>query len=348
VNRHFLLIVLSLFFVAPVFAVDLLDGLYAYYKLDETSGSNFFDVTGISGNGITYNMEAGDWDSCKINNCLVFDGVNEYALTQAVYGYAGTVSFWMDPISNAGSRREIFMGCSDFVGGKEQFLILQNWDNGNTYWGFEVDSSVYRFALSSASYPFPAGFFHVVFRWDDSTGDYELLWNSVSVGSASDLPTIITHSVPEALASQNAGNYEASVKIDEVGFWDRWLSDDEVAMLYNGGDGLSYDNFGEDVASESSGRSAIEEGIRNVLGDYVPIYTNQSVYVFNGTHSVGVFDKVVKFDNQVWAFNYVTDGESYNSMVNLSSNIFVWEKASMTYSEIEDSVTALITNTKTS
>jgi len=51
---------------------------YAWWHLNEISGSTASDSSGNGRNGILVNMEDVDWISGKLNNCLRFDGVNEY------------------------------------------------------------------------------------------------------------------------------------------------------------------------------------------------------------------------------------------------------------------------------
>ena len=100
-------------------------------------------------------------------------------------------------------------------------------------------------------------------------------------------------------------------------------------------------------AAESSGREAIEEGIREILTSEV-IYTNQSLFISyaNGSQMFGMFDKVVRTSEQVWAFNYLTSGESATQMWNVSNRIYVWEESDKTYAEIQDAVSDLINTTK--
>ncbi|VVB76330.1 Uncharacterised protein [Candidatus Tiddalikarchaeum anstoanum] len=106
-------------------------------------------------------------------------------------------------------------------------------------------------------------------------------------------------------------------------------------------------NIGEMNATELEGRNAIEEGIHSsVLGPSAVIYTDQKLYIYNGTHKLGTFDKVVKTNNQVWAFNYITSGENYQSMKNLTNVIYFWEQGNMSYSEIKTAVGQYINNTK--
>jgi len=344
-KKSFLVVLFFLLFLSAGFADSLFDGLISYYKLDEVTGTTVSDSYGTN-TGTTFNMESGDWTSCKINNGLSFDHVNEgVSFTNLTYGHAGTISFWLDTVSSVGTSRDNFMGVVTTVGGKEQFLQITNWDNGYSYWGFEIDGSIYWIATATA---FPDGFFHVIFRWDDNTGGYELLWNNVSIGNNTNLPTIVTHSQPIYLNNDPPlVNRAPNAKMDEIGFWSRWFSDDEVVALYNNGNGLSFDDFG-DVATETQGQEAIENGIRDALGEYTPIYTNQSIFLTyaDGSQNMTTFDKVARYGNQTFAFNYITSGETYQYTNNITNIFYTWEQTSMASAAIRTSVANYITYTQ--
>ena len=60
---------------------------------------------------------------------------------------------------------------------------------------------------------------------------------------------------------------------------------------------------------------------------------------------LGSFDKVANKASQYWAFNYITLGEDYTNMKNLTPSLYVWEQANMTYDQIRDSVSLYINDT---
>ncbi len=101
---------------------------------------------------------------------------------------------------------------------------------------------------------------------------------------------------------------------------------------------------------ESSGRTAIETGIKNVLGNDIRIYTDQLVYVRNSTNyqKLGRFDKVTRYGNQIWTFNYLVDSQTYTNIPSLGTILNVLEMANRTStSNITTSVQNFITSTKT-
>ena len=74
-----------------------------------------------------------------------------------------------------------------------------------------------------------------------TAGTLTVWLNGVSIGSTFDdhdfTSRIGLHNDPNHFVS--SGQYASSGSIDEVGIWARALSSDEVALLFNNGDGLT-------------------------------------------------------------------------------------------------------------
>lgn len=100
--------------------------------------------------------------------------------------------------------------------------------------------------------------------------------------------------------------------------------------------------------TESPGRNAIVSGIQNALISGYTIYTDQKVYARNSANnqSVGVFDKVVKWMNKIWAFNYITGNQSYVNMFNITPVLYTLEMTNQTSIQINTTVYQLIMDTK--
>jgi len=100
-------------------------------------------------------------------------------------------------------------------------------------------------------------------------------------------------------------------------------------------------------SNETAGDAAIETGILNSLPN-ATIHDEQQVYIRlnNGTQQIGRFDKFVQYGNQRWGINYITEGESYTYMNNVSDVFYVLELEDMFVEDIEDAVEAFINSTK--
>ncbi|MEK6839605.1 MAG: hypothetical protein AABX72_01575, partial [Nanoarchaeota archaeon] len=100
-------------------------------------------------------------------------------------------------------------------------------------------------------------------------------------------------------------------------------------------------------ANETDGDSAITQGILNATSTAV-IHTEQQVYTrsVSGTQQLGRFDRVAVFNNQRWAFNYITAGESFTNMNNITTNFYVLELTDLFPSDITAQVSTFINATK--
>ncbi len=100
------------------------------------------------------------------------------------------------------------------------------------------------------------------------------------------------------------------------------------------------------TANETEGNAAIEQGILNQIPT-ATIYDEQKTYTrdMNNLQKQGQFDKLASYNNQRWAINYVTDGESFVNMSNLSTTFFTLELANLTTTQITSEVEAFINGT---
>jgi hypothetical protein len=140
---------------------------------------------------------------------------NDYISQPVLLGPSGTVSFWLNSATLAGSASSMYFGSSD-DGSVNQIFGMQNWTNGSTYWGWLVNGSDKRVAVSQA---FPSGFFLATLSWDTATGVTTLLWNGDQVGQTTGLSSVYTMAwTPYIMAYHNSVNFlfPATGSIDEV------------------------------------------------------------------------------------------------------------------------------------
>lgn len=157
-----------------------------------------------------------------------FDGTDDQInISSLHYNGTGTVLFWLKPDNSAGTLKENYFSNNN---GNNDALVLQNWDDGNSYWGMHNNANFYRFSKSQS---FPSGFFYVAFRWNDTSGDYDLLWNGNVVNSATDLPTLDLHNSPSLLMVNNNGNRWSAGDLDEFRYYNDFLTNSEIQNLNN-------------------------------------------------------------------------------------------------------------------
>lgn len=100
--------------------------------------------------------------------------------------------------------------------------------------------------------------------------------------------------------------------------------------------------------TEGEADDAIYDGIISKIPD-ASVTPNQKIYVrhANGTpQQQGTFDMVAVYGLQTWAFNYITDGESYADVNSIGTTLNVWQDDSLSSTEqITSSVAGFINST---
>lgn len=221
---------------------DLNAGLLYYYKLDETTGTTAIESVELinygtsSRNATTYNMENGDWVAGKLGNALRFGGTNEYAETQLNIESAGnfnrTISFWVNnSLATTGNywgwvELGVYGQTAKYIGIAQEFDKL----TVSTY-----DKDCFRDTASTLS---TAGYSHIVVRYDAPASNMSLWINGTYRSQCS-----IAHNLGygNLRIGQSEGHTEYSQSdVDELGIWNRTLTDAEITQIYNEGNGISY------------------------------------------------------------------------------------------------------------
>lgn len=227
---------------API-GPQLVDGLVAYYKFDETTGSLVKDELN-NYPGQWANMDTGIHTQGKINYAANFNTNSVNVSNGLILGGQknSSVSFWASLVDNPGGN-----------GGP---IYTERAASGN---------DIYKVDFTNAA---PIGRFRFVFRDDAGTLSQPDTGNNVYVdglmhhfvmtksGTAVNLyvdgnlitsatltgTDTFTNASLQALIGADAGDAASKFHgmIDEVGLWQRALTQDEVIKLYNNGQGLQY------------------------------------------------------------------------------------------------------------
>ncbi|MDP1694180.1 MAG: hypothetical protein Q8L34_01440 [Candidatus Woesearchaeota archaeon] len=103
------------------------------------------------------------------------------------------------------------------------------------------------------------------------------------------------------------------------------------------------------LANETEGEVAIIQGIINALGTVVLIHDEQQIQTRTtaNVQQLGRFDEFAISTNSSkrWGINYVTSGESFTNMNNLSNVVYILELANLTPSQITAQVETFIRGT---
>lgn len=214
---------------------NLNNGLVSYYKLDETE-SVVIDIHGSNdgtNEGATPNVAGKINTAYDFNSGYITLGTNTFdSLTGGSYSF----SIWVYADSLPGS--EVTYECLlDFEGRIMQMRAE------NAMWRAQVYSPAMgtKFAETSDNYN-TGEWIHLVMVYDSVGDTLKLYVNSI----LKDTETGVT--TPDN--SQNRDNVIGTIfnhvghdfdgRVDEVGIWDRVLSESEIGELYNSGDGFAY------------------------------------------------------------------------------------------------------------
>jgi len=222
----------------------LKDNLLAYYKLDETSSTTVYDSFGLNhgtNSGATINQ------SGKLGTAYSFDGINnEINIPHSSdfdVGNSWTISLWANAndwyTNQTGSGNSFLLFGKEYGSNKIPFAIGKDVDTSRLFTGY-YDGNWRRVQLTSN--PTTSSWVNLVGVRDSSSVSFylngtESVSNTFNTNSANNSEIVL---IGQRWA--NDGFFDG--KIDEIGIWGRALTSGEITQLYNGGDGLSYDNFG--------------------------------------------------------------------------------------------------------
>lgn len=211
---------------------NLASGLVAYWRLDDASGTSAVDSV-ASNNGTLTNV---GWSSGKLNGGANFTSTNgSINAPDAFYSDAFSVCAWIYPTS--------------FTGDNQGIVIKRS--AGNEWWFYASNATVTFLSWTGASNivtradsPAPA----TLNAWSHVCGvqqgagkvSYVYVNGVPTTGSTQSSPSNDTTSLISIGSGAGITSRTFAGTIDEVGIWNRALSANEVATLYNGGSGNHY------------------------------------------------------------------------------------------------------------
>lgn len=288
---------------------EVFDDVVAYYSMDETSGSTIVDSGKNKINGISVGGSIGEYSGI-IGSCEYF-GANTAQDTYSTFlkpkdyfsnKTAATISFWAK-FPNFYNARLLDTGTLYSGWGNKNFIEIRLENEYLAVYGKAVNSSNQTFNISGISYRAyymtANTWHHIVIRAPLNSGSWDLFVDGNIVGSMGlSLPGYTFYCDNNVIGTFSRANYTPRFNgyIDELGFWDRALSDTEISHLYNSGAGLPF-----------------ESG---------------PTYLVELTDGVGVTDDVETQTNyhvELQDYNYTTDSEDINqdTKISLRDNVSI-------------------------
>jgi hypothetical protein len=209
-------------------SITFLDGLLAYWNLNETSGTradksgngHYLDeVGGVVGysTGIISNSAGSFTNYLRTNDIINMNsGSSDY-----------TFQFWLK-IDNASSQD-----------------IMVPEPNLDFAFYYDADSQTFRISEIAVSDNNLFNYAPNGNQWDHiaiviSGNTYTSYLNGVSQGTLTYVNFLITNKINFGNSIRNGGNYPVTGLMDEIAIWSRALSGTEITQLYNAGAGRTY------------------------------------------------------------------------------------------------------------
>ncbi|MDP3723212.1 MAG: LamG-like jellyroll fold domain-containing protein [Candidatus Omnitrophota bacterium] len=195
------------------------NGLVSYWNMDEASGSTVADAVGANAGTATGTAVVAG----KLGNARAMNGGSVSVANESNFDFSGpmTVAFWAYRTSSS-SPQHLFgkrTGCTPAIN------YQMHWGTSSMGWGVGTSSS--NLPLNTWT--------HIVGTFDGST--FRLYFNGVANASGAGSLGALNN---DPLTIGTAGSCAPfGGQLDEVGIWNRALSAEEIATLYNGGTGLS-------------------------------------------------------------------------------------------------------------
>jgi len=219
-------------FLSSTAQASLIAGLQAYYRFNDDgndSSGNFRNLelyggvgfdSGLFGQALDLHANASQYAQRSVDDSVFNFGTNDF-----------TIQVWVNFNSVSGEQTLL----EKFFGDAGPGWTLTKPGNGFQFFASGVPS------LNTSSLSLTLGaWHHLIVRRDGSEFCMFFDGDSVSSGTSSNAITSTTN--PLLVGRRNSGDWRefpVNGKLDEIAIWTRALSDDEIAALYNGGQGAS-------------------------------------------------------------------------------------------------------------
>jgi hypothetical protein len=217
--------------------VNLLNGLVSYWTLDEASGGTSEDSHGSNDGTVT---GATQGVAAKLSNGVLFNADLENITVpyNASLDITGTISFafWIYYDGEPGGGNAILL--KDYADSKMPYQVYTLSDYPRVR--VRYDATWYSIASTRT---LSAGWKHVVITVN-ATGNSTVFYiDGVAEAAQTGITQLPTNGAGIVMGYYATGSMYSYIRLDEVGIWNRILTQDDVDALYNGGSGLAYTSF---------------------------------------------------------------------------------------------------------
>lgn len=291
---------------------SLKNNLIAYWKMDETSGANVQDWVGGYNATATANATVIDGKISKGRNIGAQSSYLSVTPIEAFSTDTMTVSGWVKPTSfGAGNFATIF-NYRPTANNAGMTLEYAGYDNG--YGQGQIQCQVFvenaQGQLIGAGMQSPVGskltagqWNHVACSYDGTTAKMYINGAQVQTGQAVGKLKRVANMKIE-MGRNIVSNESLNGGLDEIGYWGRALTQQEITNLYNGGQGNTY-------SLETTGTPETSLKINAVSSVSVGQEFNVPIYARSDIENSNVFAAKINFPADLLEVVSVNDDSSF-------------------------------------
>jgi len=205
-------------------------GVLAYYKLEDAGDSSG------NGNNLTNNNSV-TFVTGKVGNAASFNGSNCLSLAaDLIEGQpAVTIAGWFNVNSwNGGDNYVLGQSTGDNSG---MSIELIGWNSGEVAGVYTMNGGDHNAIFTSSGAISTGTWYFFAIRFDGTTFDFGI--NGSSLGTITTSGPLNNPSAPVQLGADRNTGGSLDGLLDEIGIWNRSLTDGEITELYNGGTGTT-------------------------------------------------------------------------------------------------------------
>ena len=320
----------------------LTDDLVAYYKFD----GNTVDETGNGNDGTNYG--ATSTSSGKIGEAYSFDGVNDYMDT--LYNQINnikTISIWVKTTQNSGLSPILSSRNVPTTTGIGIYLYNSDLRVGEAGDSVQVAKSFLGTNINDGNWHNVVGIFNTQSSGQIDISNFDLYLDGIKLTSYSpiqdrrgddDYPYPNNNLLIGKLSTSHFNG-----QIDEIGIWQRELTESEIQDLYNNGNGLQYpfQSMGNNLTIGEA-NLIIDEVFNNEFSN-LNISNNQILYTSfqNGITAKRIYNRYIEVNNKRYAIYY---GENPTSSIIQDDTFYTLEMGYTTESDLRNQLQDLIDN----
>lgn len=287
--------------------MSLEEGLVLYWACEDNNSQPYISDSHSGYVGEAYRDTQDISVTGKINNGFEFNGSGDIIqLNHKIIPESDdfTISVWVEVSSNVSSGDDRVLFQFGDYDNRTYFYSTTDFgdaDNEMRLWDINEGQILYGGAIKGQ------GWKHVVLKRDNDTF-YLYLDNSIIDSNSTNISFSGTDYF-EVGGGDEEDRYHYG-KIDELGIWDKALSDDEISELYNDGNGITYNDISPTIPTILEVSREDEE--MKIIWEYITEDISYDVYLSQNNQRVF---KYTDYKEQLWEYGGLDTGGKLDGSV---------------------------------